>query len=133
MLCSEWIFGRPLAQSSPAEIRRLVPVGVECFLVQLLELGRFHSDPHPGNLFVEDEHCGGGPQGRRRLVLLDFGLCATLARCVRCVRARVRECASVRCSNVCCACPSVVLLRCVSACVRAWVDGACGVGGGALS
>ena len=32
------------------EIRDLVGVGQEAFLVQLLEVGFFHGDPHPGNL-----------------------------------------------------------------------------------
>ena len=34
-------------------INRLIPAGVECFLAQLLDLGFFHSDPHPGNLLVD--------------------------------------------------------------------------------
>ena len=80
VLCMEWITGTPLATSSPDEIKRLVPVGVECFLIQLLELGRFHSDPHPGNLLVEDTVSPSCPSGRRRLVLLDFGLCAKIQR-----------------------------------------------------
>merc|ERR1712217_503709 len=46
----------------------MCPIGVECFLSQLLDLGIFHSDPHPGNLLVS--------QGR--LVLLDFGLVAEI-------------------------------------------------------
>lgn len=82
VLSTEWINGTPLASSAPEEIERLVPVGVECFLVQLLELGQFHSDPHPGNLFVEDEVSPHSPKGRRRLVLLDFGLCARIERFV---------------------------------------------------
>jgi hypothetical protein len=41
--------------SSKATINRLIPVGVECFLTQLLETGYFHADPHPGNLLVS---CG---------------------------------------------------------------------------
>ena len=36
---------------------------------QLLELGYFHADPHPGNLMVDHEG---------RLTLIDFGLCATV-------------------------------------------------------
>ena len=44
-----------------------VQVGVECFLIQLLETGFFHADPHPGNLLVT-------PEGR--LALIDFGLMA---------------------------------------------------------
>ena len=78
VLCTEWIDGTPLAKSSPAEIKRLVPVGVECFLVQLLELGFFHADPHAGNLFVENEVSIDSVSGKPRLVLIDFGLVASI-------------------------------------------------------
>jgi aarF domain-containing kinase len=67
ILTTEWIEGTQLAKSSPATIRRLVPCGVNVFLMQLLDMGFFHSDPHPGNLLVDQ-------QGR--LTLIDFGLCA---------------------------------------------------------
>jgi len=49
----------------------LVPIGVECFLEQLLQWGVFHCDPHAGNLLVDEQ---------QRLVLLDFGLCAEVPR-----------------------------------------------------
>lgn len=69
VLTTEWVEGKQLAASPPAVIRRLVPVGVECFFSQLIDTGFFHSDPHPGNLLVT-------PDGR--LALIDFGLCATV-------------------------------------------------------
>ena len=69
VLATEWIHGKPLALSSPETIQRLTPVGVDCFLRQLLEVGFFHSDPHAGNLLVDEEG---------RLVLIDFGLCAEI-------------------------------------------------------
>ena len=69
VLAAEWIDGEQLARSPPGVIRRLVPVGVECFLAQLLDVGFFHGDPHPGNLLVD---------GDGRLVLIDFGLCAEI-------------------------------------------------------
>jgi len=68
VLVSEWIDGPRLSDCPPEVVRNLCPVGVECFLAQLLDLGLFHSDPHPGNLLVS--------QGR--LVLLDFGLVAEI-------------------------------------------------------
>jgi len=71
ILTTEWIEGKQLAQSSPEVIKRLVPVGVECFLEQLLQMGVFHCDPHAGNLLVDE---------RERLVLIDFGLCAEVPR-----------------------------------------------------
>merc|ERR1711978_39357 len=67
VLVTEWIEGEQLAKSQPSVINKLIPVGVECFLIQLLETGFFHADPHPGNLLVT-------PEGR--LALIDFGLIA---------------------------------------------------------
>jgi len=71
LLVTEWIEGQQLAKSSREVINALTPVGVDCFLHQLLVLGFFHSDPHPGNILVD-------AQGR--LVLIDFGLCAKIDR-----------------------------------------------------
>lgn len=71
ILTSEWIEGAKLADSSSTTIRRLIPVGVELFLTQLLDIGAFHSDPHPGNLLVTTDG---------QLCLLDFGLCAEVDR-----------------------------------------------------
>ena len=67
VLVTEWVEGRQLARSDPGTIQRLVPRGVACFLCQLLDVGFFHADPHPGNLLVDREG---------RLCLIDFGLCA---------------------------------------------------------
>jgi predicted unusual protein kinase regulating ubiquinone biosynthesis (AarF/ABC1/UbiB family) len=69
VLTTEWIDGERLADADAATIRRLVPVGVQCFLAQLLATGFFHADPHPGNLLVNREG---------QLVLIDFGLCADI-------------------------------------------------------
>jgi len=71
VLVTEWIDGIPLAQAPKEQIRELIPVGVELFLCQLLDIGRFHADPHPGNLYVTR-----GPGGDPTLCLLDFGLIA---------------------------------------------------------
>jgi len=70
VLVTEWVNGPRLADCSVDVVRDLVPVGVECFLAQLLDIGVFHSDPHPGNLLVSDG----------RLVLIDFGLVAEIDR-----------------------------------------------------
>lgn len=67
ILTTEWIEGKKLADAPKETIRTLIPVGVELFLTQLLDIGAFHSDPHPGNLLVTEDGT---------LCLLDFGLCA---------------------------------------------------------
>lgn len=54
-----------LSQSTAADVQDLVNVGVVAYLTQLLETGRFHADPHPGNLIRT-------PEGK--LCILDFGL-----------------------------------------------------------
>lgn len=46
----EWVTGVKLTGLPSEEIRRLVAAGQEAFLTQLLEVGFFHGDPHPGNL-----------------------------------------------------------------------------------
>jgi len=69
VLVTEWIEGTKLAASPPSVINKLIPVGVECFLIQLLDTGFFHADPHPGNLLVTTEG---------KLALIDFGLMADI-------------------------------------------------------
>ena len=69
VIVSEWIDGEQLAKSDSETINRLTPIGVECYLTQLLEIGYFHADPHPGNLLVT-------PDGQ--LAVIDFGLCASV-------------------------------------------------------
>uniref|UniRef100_A0A383VLQ5 ABC1 atypical kinase-like domain-containing protein n=1 Tax=Tetradesmus obliquus TaxID=3088 RepID=A0A383VLQ5_TETOB len=53
ILTMEWVTGVKLTTLPPEEVRDLVGVGQEAFLVQLLEVGFFHGDPHPGNLLKE--------------------------------------------------------------------------------
>lgn len=73
VLVSEWIEGIPLAQAPQQQIQQLIPIGVELFLCQLLDIGKFHSDPHPGNLYVTKSE-----DGTPTLCLLDFGLVANV-------------------------------------------------------
>jgi len=70
VLVSQWIDGRKLSDCEPAEVAELIEIGQECFLVQLLQAGFFHSDPHPGNLLRPND------QSEARLALIDFGLVA---------------------------------------------------------
>merc|ERR1719223_530334 len=53
-------------------IAELIKIGQECFLIQLLQVGFFHSDPHPGNLMKLNDPSKG------KLALLDFGLVASI-------------------------------------------------------
>lgn len=73
VLVSEWVDGTKLSDLPAEEVRELIAIGQEAFLVQLLRLGIFHADPHPGNLM----RLNGPPRADgKRLVLLDFGLVA---------------------------------------------------------
>eukprot|EP00548_Thalassiothrix_antarctica_P004961 CAMPEP_0194131558 /NCGR_PEP_ID=MMETSP0152-20130528/2308_1 /TAXON_ID=1049557 /ORGANISM="Thalassiothrix antarctica, Strain L6-D1" /LENGTH=505 /DNA_ID=CAMNT_0038826383 /DNA_START=19 /DNA_END=1536 /DNA_ORIENTATION=- len=69
VLTSEWINGTRLADAPKDQIKALISDGVELFLIQLLDFGRFHADPHPGNIYVTDDGI---------LCLLDFGLCSDI-------------------------------------------------------
>ncbi|DBB04853.1 TPA: hypothetical protein ACH3X3_010141 [Trebouxia sp. C0006] len=73
VLVMDWVTGVKLTGLPPEEIRCLVATGQEAFLTQLLEVGFFHGDPHPGNLLkvTEGPHAG-------KLALLDFGLVAEI-------------------------------------------------------
>eukprot|EP00879_Flechtneria_rotunda_P007223 GHRR01007579.1.p1 GENE.GHRR01007579.1~~GHRR01007579.1.p1 ORF type:complete len:633 (+),score=243.40 GHRR01007579.1:333-2231(+) len=73
VLTMEWVTGVKLTSLPAEEVKRLVGVGQEAFLVQLLEVGFFHGDPHPGNLLKVTE----GPDAGK-LALLDFGLVAEI-------------------------------------------------------
>ena len=65
VLTMEWINGRRLIDAEPSEINRLVNIGTSCYLMQLLETGFFHADPHPGNMIRTDDG---------KLCIIDFGL-----------------------------------------------------------
>jgi len=72
VLVTEWMEGVKLADCPPRQIQKLIPIGVELFLTQLLDIGFFHADPHPGNLLVVERN------GKEQLCLLDFGLCVEI-------------------------------------------------------
>ena len=74
VLTMEWIDGIKLTQTSKLseaglDGRKLIEIGVNCSLRQLLENGFFHADPHPGNLLAT--HDG-------RLAYIDFGMMSTV-------------------------------------------------------
>ena len=45
VLTTEWVDGVKLADAPSDQIRDLIPIGVELFLTQLLDIGAFHADP----------------------------------------------------------------------------------------
>lgn len=53
------------AEEAQAQLLRIVEMGVECSLSQLLQTGVMHADPHPGNIML-------GIDGS--IIYLDFGL-----------------------------------------------------------
>ncbi len=70
VLTMEWIDGIKLTELEELARRgidptKVIEVGVQCSLRQLLEHGFFHADPHPGNLLVTAEG---------KLAYLDFGM-----------------------------------------------------------
>ncbi|CAK9871622.1 unnamed protein product [Sphagnum jensenii] len=65
VLTCEWVNGEKLSESNAADLLPLVTTALNCYLVQLLETGFLHADPHPGNLLRT-------PDGH--LCVLDFGL-----------------------------------------------------------
>lgn len=70
VLTMEWIDGTKLTKLDELQRRgieptRLIDVGVQCSLRQLLEHGFFHADPHPGNLLAMADG---------QLAYLDFGM-----------------------------------------------------------
>mmetsp|Transcript_97166 Transcript_97166/g.245055 ORF Transcript_97166/g.245055 Transcript_97166/m.245055 type:complete len:865 (-) Transcript_97166:164-2758(-) len=75
VMLSKWVNGVKLSTLPQAEIQELISIGQELFLTQLLDIGFFHGDPHPGNLLKITE----GPD-EGKLCLLDFGLVAQVPR-----------------------------------------------------
>ena len=69
ILTMQWMDGVRLTDASQSEVNRLVNIGLTCYLMQLLETGFFHADPHPGNMLRTDDG---------KLCVLDFGLMSEL-------------------------------------------------------
>jgi len=65
VIVTEWIEGERLAETSAEDVHALCNTLLNCYLIQLLETGILHADPHPGNLMRT-------PDGK--IVILDFGL-----------------------------------------------------------
>jgi len=65
IIVTQWIEGERLADSKTEDVKALCGTLLNCYLIQLLETGLLHADPHPGNLMRT-------PDGK--IVILDFGL-----------------------------------------------------------
>jgi len=65
LLVTEWMTGQKLNESSRSNVRQLCCTLLNCYLIQLLDTGFMHADPHPGNLVVTRDG---------NLCLLDWGL-----------------------------------------------------------
>ncbi|CAI9759544.1 unnamed protein product [Fraxinus pennsylvanica] len=76
VLTMEWIDGIKLTDENrlrEARLNRkkLIDEGLYCSLRQLLEVGFFHADPHPGNLVATEDGC---------LAYFDFGMMGDIPR-----------------------------------------------------
>ncbi|KAH7332390.1 hypothetical protein KP509_20G085000 [Ceratopteris richardii] len=65
VLTTKWIDGEKLSESKEADVPQLLSVALNCYLIQLLETGFLHADPHPGNLLRTTNG---------QVCVLDFGL-----------------------------------------------------------
>ncbi|MDJ1175900.1 ABC1 kinase family protein [Roseofilum capinflatum] len=75
VLTLEWINGYKLTstdaiQEAGLDADKIIRIGVNTGLQQLLEFGFFHADPHPGNLFALSGPSGIGDQ----MGYIDFGM-----------------------------------------------------------
>ena len=76
VLTMEWIDGTKLTNLEDVKElginpNKMIDIGVQCSLEQLLEHGFFHADPHPGNLLALKDG---------RLCYLDFGMMSEVSR-----------------------------------------------------
>ncbi len=76
VLTMEWIEGTKLTNLENVkklgiDPEKMIDIGVQCSLEQLLEHGFFHADPHPGNLLALEDG---------RLCYLDFGMMSEVTR-----------------------------------------------------
>lgn len=54
IIVTEWIVGERLGDSKTEDVRALCSTLLNCYLIQLLETGLLHADPHPGEQQCSD-------------------------------------------------------------------------------
>ena len=79
VLTTELVRGRKVSKLTPLQMidhnyARLAEVITEAYLKQICVDGFWHSDPHPGNIFIRDT------EGESQVVLLDFGMVSRISR-----------------------------------------------------
>lgn len=79
VLTTELVRGRKVSKLTPLQMidhdyAALAAVIVQAYLKQICIDGFWHSDPHPGNVFIRDLE-----EGESQIVLLDFGMCSRIS------------------------------------------------------
>ncbi|MDQ6801096.1 MAG: AarF/UbiB family protein [Acidobacteriota bacterium] len=79
VLTTEFVRGKKVSKVTPLQMidhdyAALAAVITEAYLKQICVDGFWHSDPHPGNIFVRDT------EGESEIVLLDFGMVSRISR-----------------------------------------------------
>ena len=79
VLTTELVKGKKVSKLTPLSLIEndyadLASVLTRAYLKQVCVDGFWHSDPHPGNIFIREDPDGGAPQ----IVLLDFGMVARI-------------------------------------------------------
>ena len=79
VLTTELVRGKKVSKLTPLQMidhdyAALAAVITEAYLKQICVDGFWHSDPHPGNIFVRDT------DGQSELVLIDFGMVSRISR-----------------------------------------------------
>ncbi|CAD7699161.1 unnamed protein product [Ostreobium quekettii] len=65
VMTSEWVYGEKLSAATVIDSRATLRTILNCYLIQLLETGFLHADPHPGNILCTMDG---------KICILDFGL-----------------------------------------------------------
>ena len=79
-LVTDWVEGDQLARAAPATIQKLVPLGVELFMFQLLDLGFYHCDFRGADVLTR---VSAAPRRVRtpQLICTEYHVAAAACRC----------------------------------------------------